>query len=213
MALLRYLHIISIVAFLSVFLMTGCSRQLSFMGTELNPIKTAPAFQLQNQFGNMVSLSELSGKVVVLTFLYTSCPDTCPVITQTLRQTYLQLDKQVNDVAFVAISIDPKRDLSEEAYSYSKRHNMLNKWNFLVGRPDELNPIWGSYYISTSLQEGTPSTTKRNSAKNFRDQGLDELIAHSYPIYLIDRNGHLRVLFTNPPIDPSPLLHDIKLLL
>jgi len=213
MTLLRHLYIVSIVACMSVFLATGCSRQLSFMGTELNPIKTAPAFQLQNQFGNTVNLSELSGKVIVLTFLYTSCPDICPVITQTLRQTYIQLDERVNDVAFIAISIDPKRDLREEAYSYSKKHDMLNKWDFLIGKPDELNQILDSYYISTSWGENTTTTPPKSSAKNFRDQDLYELIAHSYPIYLIDRNGHLRVLFTNPSIDPSPLLHDIKLLI
>ena len=66
-------------------LATACSGSESFRGTALDTPDTAPPFQLRDQFGQAVSLSDYLGKPVVLTFLYTSCPDICPIVTETLH--------------------------------------------------------------------------------------------------------------------------------
>jgi len=76
------------VAIALALLATACTSNDSFEGTELTSRDPAPGFRLTDQFGRPVALDEISGEVVALTFLYTNCPDTCPLTTQTLRQAY-----------------------------------------------------------------------------------------------------------------------------
>ena len=136
----------------ALLLATACSQATSqaasFEGTELDPVRAATGFQLHDQFENRVSFSDLVGKVVILTFLYTNCPDICPVITETLKRAHTQLGDDADEVRMVAVSVDPERDTVEQAHRYSERSGMLDTWAFLVGTEDELTPIWSAYYIA-----------------------------------------------------------------
>ena len=180
----------------------------------------APGFQLRDQFENRVSLSDLAGKVVVLTFLYTNCPDVCPIITETLKRAHTQLGDDAEEVRMVAVSVDPARDTTEQAHLYSERSGMLDRWAFLVGEKEKLAPIWSAYYIAAQhqgLEEGDGALDRlADDADSHTDADIEELgylVSHSSAAYLIDRQGRLRVLFTELSLDPEPLLHDIRLLL
>ena len=204
----------------ALLLATACSQAESFEGTELDPVRAATGFQLHDQFENTVSLSDLTGKVVVLTFLYTNCPDICPVITETLKRAHTQLGDDAEEVRMVAVSVDPALDTAEQVHRYSERSGMLDKWAFLVGTEDELAPIWSAYYIAAQrqgLKEGGGALDKlANEADSHTDTDIEELgylVAHSSAAYLIDRQGRLRVLFTELSLDPEQLVHDIRLLL
>ncbi len=204
----------------ALLLATACSQAASFEGTELDPVRAATGFYLHDQFENRVSLSDLSGKVVVLTFLYTNCPDICPVITETLKRAHTQLGDDADEVRMVAVSVDPERDTEEQALRYSERSGMLDRWAFLVGTEDELTPIWSAYYIAAQrqgLDEGGGALDRlADEADSHADADIEELaylVTHSSAAYLIDRQGRLRVLFTELSLDPEPLLHDIRLLL
>ena len=204
----------------ALLLATACSQTASFEGTELSPVQMATDFQLNDQFENRVSLSDLTGKVVVLTFLYTNCPDICPVITETLKRAHTQLGADANEVRMVAVSVDPARDTVEEVHGYSTRSGMLDRWAFLVGTEYELTPIWSAYYIAAQRQgleeSGGALDHLADEADSHTDADLEELgylVTHSSAAYLIDRKGRLRVLFTELSLDPEPLLHDIRLLL
>ena len=204
----------------AILLIAACSQATSFEGTELDPVRAATGFQLHDQFENTVSLGDLAGKVVVLTFLYTNCPDICPVITETLKRAHEQLGDDADEVRMVAISVDPARDTVEQVHGYSERSGMLDRWAFLVGTEEELAPIWSAYYIAAQRQElekdGGALDQLADEADSHANADIEELgylVAHSSAAYLIDRQGRLRVLFTELSLDPEPLLHDIRLLL
>ena len=160
--------------------------------------------------------------MVLLTFLYTSCPDICPVVTGQIHYAYSLLGRDASNVAFLAVSVDPEHDSVEDAYSYSQKWDMLDKWSFLVGTREELQPVWRAYYIDPASDheagghdhQDTPEHQDEAGGVAGPDQDAIEgyLISHSAPVYLIDREGRMRVLST-PPLDPDGIAHDIRLLL
>ena len=211
----------------AILLAVACSKPPSFEGTVLKPPSPAPDFTLQDQFGTSFSLSNLKGKTVVLTFLYTNCPDICPLTAESLHRAYEQLGEDTSKIEFVAVSVDPQRDSVEQAYTYSEEKGMLHKWRFLVGSEEDLASVWAAYYVGplrndpidgTSDHDGSNSDTKAsegtNSVDTFREAVEREYdISHQAPVYLIDREGNRRVIITSLLLDPSPLVHDIRVLL
>ncbi|MDO8750112.1 MAG: SCO family protein [Dehalococcoidia bacterium] len=152
-----------------------------------------------------MSLSSFKGKVVGLTFIYTSCPDACPLTTQTLGMAYDALEADVTKTAFLAITVDPERDTVEQVYRYSEQMGMLHKWAFLTGTRQELEAVWRNYHVAAEKE-----TSHEASAQSV---ATEYLVGHSAPVYLIDREGKLRVVSATPPLVPQPLVHDIRLLL
>ena len=209
-------------------LATACSGSESFRGTALDTPDTAPPFQLRDQFGQAVSLSDYLGKPVVLTFLYTSCPDICPIVTETLHRTHVLLGSDAEEVEFLAISVDPARDSIEKIHEYSKDRDMQDRWRFLTGTEEELKSVWKLYWLapirgrsnSDEYQDGEGSPDEDIEIE--LDEGLDQalanhaegyLVGHTAPVFLIDRKGYRRAVFTNLSLDPIPLVHDIRMLL
>lgn len=190
------------VAITLALLATACTSNDSFEGTEITSRDPAPDFRLTDQFGLPVTLDEISGEVVALTFLYTHCPDTCPLATQTLRQAYDALGDYATRVKFVAISVDPARDTPERTHAYSVQWDMADKWIFLTGREEDMEPVWRSYYVAVHQQE--PQNDK---------SAQEHLIGHSAPVYLMDRDRKMRIVFTSLTLDPGPLVRDIRRLL
>ncbi len=203
---------------------TACTSSDPFEGTELTSRDPAPDFRLTDQFGRPVALDEIPGEVVALTFLYTNCPDTCPLTTQTLRQAYDTLGGDAGRVGFVAISVDPARDTPERTHAYSEQWDMLDKWTFLTGSEEDLEPVWRSYYVAAQRQApesggGAPGHTGQEPAVETltEEEGLSNtaayLVSHSAPVYLIDRDRKLRIVFTSLTLDPAPLVRDVRRLL
>ena len=201
----------------------ACSQTEPFQGTTLTPGQEATPFDLIDQFGQPVSFSDFDDSVVVLTFLYTNCPDVCPITTSQLRDAHEMLGEDADNVSFVAISIDPERDTIDELHRFSDHWEMTDNWSYLVGDEDTLRPIWESYYIDPTIiqnrEEEPPNSqppTPVPSAGGVR--GLQQdilqryLIIHSAPVYIIDRNGVMRVVFTLP-FDTEALVHDVRQLI
>jgi protein SCO1/2 len=143
-------------------------------GTDLGDV-TAPDFRLTDQFGKQVSLSQFKGKPVIVTFLYTHCPDVCPLIANQLHTTMLDLGKDAQKVGVLAISVDPKRDTIAAAMAFSQEHQMTSYWHFLVGTEAQLSPVWTAYAIGAQQDKATTSM-------------------HTAVLYVIDKEGHERVL-------------------
>lgn len=216
-ALARSIFIIALLAFLSA----ACSTApLPFKGTRLTAESPAYDFMLHDQFGEESGLRDHRGKVVLLTFLYTNCPDVCPITTSQLRSAREMLGDSADDVAIVAVSVDPERDSTEAAYQFSERWRMTDIWSYLVGSEDELKPIWKAYYLDPAIPD---SRSERRVAEvevgeshpaGSVDAPIADsyLVIHSAPIYLIDQEGRLRVVFTLP-FETEYLVHDVKLLL
>ena len=204
-------------------LLTGCASQPDELrGTILRSGDPASDFTLTDQFGQTASLADFQGDVVALTFLYTYCPDVCPVVANHLRTIHQQLGAAAGEVSFVIVSVDPERDTVERAHEYSERWKMLDDWRYLVGAREELEPIWEAYFVSSFVDRQTsagdliptpvPQVPSAGVDDLQREIALRYTVAHSSPIYLIDREGRKRVLFTLP-LDPSDVVHDINALL
>src|SRR5712692_6424121 len=122
------------------------ASQSGLQGTDLGSVP-APDFRLKDQFGKQVSLSQFKGKPVVLTFLYTHCPDVCPVTADKLHIVMQNLGSDAQRVTMLAVSMDPKGDTTAAALNFSKVHRLVDYWHYLVGTHDELAPVWSSYSV------------------------------------------------------------------
>ena len=173
------------------------SEPASFRGTtyaERYPVE--PDFALTRANGNSFRLSERRGRIIVLFFGYTSCPDVCPITMAELNQTLEKLDDQAAQVQVLFVTVDPQRDTPERVQEYVDHFNP----NFigLSGSEAELAKMWNDYGVFREVVEGT-------SAAGY-------LVNHTARVTLIDRQGNLRVSFPfDTPVED--IVHDLKLLL
>jgi len=173
------------------------TQTAALQGTDLGGVN-APDFRLTDQFGNAVSLSQFHGHPVVLTFLYTKCPDTCPLIADKLHLALDKLGNESPNVDVLAVSTDPQNDTTQAAYHFSQVHHLLNQWHFLVGARAALTPIWSAYHVYAAAT--TPTATDNNT------------VDHTVAIYLIDKQGHERV-YLGEDFDPNVLASNLRTLL
>src|SRR5918999_5633656 len=103
----------------------------------LPTIGAAPDFALTSQDNQPVTLQDFRGKVVAVTFIYTSCPDTCPLLTMKMAQVQDDLGPRFGTkVAFVSITVDPERDTPEALKDYAEAFDADPAgWAFLTGPP------------------------------------------------------------------------------
>ena len=214
-----YIGLSVLCASVALIVVAGCGETQEFQGTVLTSGNHAPDFELTNQFGNQVGLSDYRGKPVLLTFLYTNCPDVCPITASQLRQTLDSLGDDGEHVRVAALSLDPERDTVKAAFEFSDRWEMTQDWDFLIGNRDILEPVWSCYYLDPVVVEQGDSDGAEQAMGSGGGLGslrksfsARYLVIHSNPVYLIDSGGIMRVVFTSP-LDPEEMAHDVRLLL
>lgn len=174
---------------------TTSTNQSGLQGTDLGGT-IAPDFKLTDQFGKTITLSQFKGKPTILTFLYTHCPDQCPLTAEKLHAVMLNLGSQAQNVAVLAVSTDPQRDTIAAALNFSKVHRMLNYWHYLIGSHTQLSPIWSSYSVYAAP---TPTTTGGT-------------ISHTTAIFIIDKQGRERI-YLGSDATTAQLTADLQVLL
>lgn len=172
---------------------SSSSTASGFQGTDLGSTP-APNFQLTDQYGKTISLAQFRGEPVIVTFLYTHCPDICPLTAEHLHTSLLQLGPDAHKVAVLAVSTDPKGDTTSAALNFSIAHNMQTYWHFLTGKQQQLAPIWTGYSVYAQAV----------AAQN--------TINHSTALYLIDKQGKERV-YMDDSFQPTQLASNLKILL
>src|ERR687891_2085842 len=120
---------------------SGSSR---FEGAVMPKNLRAPDFELKNQDGDTISMRDFRGEPVIVTFLYTTCEDTCPVQAQTVRGA---LDDLGEDVPAIAIAVDPPTDTPEGARAFLSEQHALGRLDFVLGSRAELRPLWNGFFI------------------------------------------------------------------
>ena len=156
----------------------------------------APAFSLTTQDGARVSLHDLRGKVVALTFIYAKCADTCPLLTAKMAGLQTRLGTDFGPrVFFASITVDPERDTPDVLKHYAHGHGAdLRGWAFLTGAPAEIHEVakrYGVYY--------------KKSARGDVD--------HTFLTSLVDSRGMLRVQYLGVRFDPDEMLRDLRSLI
>jgi protein SCO1 len=164
--------------------------------TSLPRIGPAPEFTLTNQNGNRLSLEELQGKVVVVTFIFASCTDACPLLTAKMAMLQSRLGRDLGpEIFFVSVTVDPERDTPEVLKRYASAHGAeLAGWAFLTGTPAEIRDVTRRYGVAY----------KKMPSGN---------VDHTFLTSLVDRRGRLRVQYLGVRFDPDELLKDIRSLL
>src|SRR4051812_44003582 len=145
-------------------------------------------FTLRDQDGKPASLAAYRGKVVVLTFMYSTCKDTCPLQADQIRGA---LDDLGGDAPpALTVSVDPANDTPDRAKSFLLKHSLTGRMRFLLGSRAQLAPVWKAYGI--------------------QPQGA--AFDHSAYVLLIDKQGRQRIGFPLNQLTPEGLAHDIRLL-
>lgn len=121
------------------------SSSATFFDMEVN--RPAADFTLVNQDGKPVSLRDLRGSFVLLDFVYTSCPDVCPLMTATFRRIQDELGGRLGKgVFFVSITLDPEFDTSARLKAYAEAFQARQAgWHFLTGDPDTVYAVAAAY--------------------------------------------------------------------
>ena len=171
---------------------SSTTNTLGLQGTDLGSVP-APDFRLTDQFGQQVSLSQFKGKPVVVTFMYTHCPDVCPLIAEKLHTVMQGLGSDAQKVAILAVSVDPKGDTRTAAMSFSEQHKMTGYWHFLIGAQNQLSPVWTAYAIDAQRISASTST-------------------HTSALYVIDKEGRERVIL-DQDFTSAQMTSDLKTLL
>jgi protein SCO1/2 len=163
-------------------------------GSIIEPPKPMPDFTLQSARGP-VSLSSLRGKIVVLYFGYTACPDVCPTTLANLRQALTDLGPQADQVQVVLVSVDWKRDTPENLASYLSafRPDFLG----LTGSQAQIDAVTRDFGIYYKLNEP--------DAKGYFS------VDHTATVQVLDREGNL-ILTWPYGQTPADLLDDLKVL-
>ena len=173
---------------------------------------------MTDQFGAQKSLrQDFSGKVVVLTFLYTECPDVCPIVANHLRDIAMLMEEDGIDASIVIVSVDPEEDTVDSALAYSERWQMTDSWTYLVGEEVVLKEVWKAYYIDPYVHgpvranmKSTPQVSESGGGGVSALAEQTGRVIHSAPIYIIDAEGVMRSIFTLP-LESEDVAHDIRL--
>jgi len=157
-------------------------------------VKTAVAdFKLTDQNGKSFQFSGKRGKLVLATFIFTSCPDVCPLFSAKFAAIQRALEeKQIKDYWLLSITTDPEGDNPAVLKEYAGRFNAdLNRWAFLTGSRTDLSKVWKAFGVNV---------TKTASGQVF----------HTALTTLIDRQGTRRVNYYGDQWLDQEVLKDIQ---
>ena len=149
----------------------------------------APDFNLEDQFGHPVSLSSLRGQEVVLAFIDSRCTSLCPLTANIMYNAKAQLGASATSkVTLVAINANPTATSIATVQAWSINHGMLHQWLFLTGSPQQLQDVYHRYGVYVQVDAN----------------GND---VHDASMYIIDAQGHERLLFETLDSNSKPDLN------
>jgi protein SCO1 len=168
-----------------------------FAGTAAKPPKSAPGLPLKDYLGNSLTASSLRGKTVLVTFIYTHCPDVCPLIVSHLHAAQDRLGAEVKKLQIIAVSVDPRGDTPKTVAAFLKVHQMTGRMRYLIGSRPQLERVWRAWNI---ISKNAPKKSK-----------TPDLVEHSALIYGINGSGKISTLYP-ANFAPQQIVHDVPLL-
>jgi protein SCO1/2 len=161
----------------------------------LEPARLAPPLSLRNYLGQPVNIDSYKGKVVLVTFLYTTCPDICPLITSDLRVALNEMGPaKAAKVQIIAVSVDPRVDTPKSVAAFLARHGMTGRMQYLIGSRRELARVWKAWGVGSEQDAEQP-----------------QFVNHTGIVYGITASGKRMTLY-QASFEPSEIVHDVPLL-
>ena len=157
-------------------------------------IGAAPTFALTTQDKAPLRLADLRGKIVAVTFIFTTCQDTCPVLTAKLVGVQKKLPADISpNVAFVAISLTPKHDTPDVLKAYANAHGAdLARWSFLTGDAKQIHSLAKQYGVFVKVKKSADD------------------VDHGFLTSIIDRAGVIRVQYMGVRFEQNEFLADLQ---
>lgn len=162
-------------------------------------LRPAPPFRLVDTAGRAVSLADFKGKVVVLNFIYTFCPDVCPLHSAQIAGLQAQINRTAmrDLVQFISITTDPQRDSPQVMRDYGVSHGLDSaNWRFLTsadGRPRATRTLARDYGLKFTTGDGG-------------------YLLHGVVTHVIDKSGNLRARYHGLKVDPLNIILHINAL-
>jgi protein SCO1/2 len=181
--------------------LTGCmdkadSPRLSFKNTDLTGLDYAKDFALTDHTGKPRTLADFKGKVVVMFFGYTQCPDVCPTTMAEMAAVMKELGPQAEQVQVLFVTVDPERDTQALLAQYVPAFDP--RFLGLYGTAEQTAAVGKEFKVFYAKVPG----------KTAGSYTMD----HTAGSYVFDKNGKIR-LFLRHGQGPAPIVHDIKQLL
>ena len=169
-------------------------QHAALVGQAADPSVAVPDFALHDQDGNLVRLRAQHGRVVVLTFLYTSCVDVCPLLAANLERALRTLPAHDRaQVRVLAVSVDPKGDTPAAVRRFVRVHRLGPQFRYLTGPHARLARVWQDWNVLVAPTAG-------------------ERVGHSAFVWILDRRGRTRVSLPSETA-PAPVARDLRALL
>jgi protein SCO1/2 len=187
-----------ITLFLLLLSLTACDQKstLDFKNTDVTGLSYATDFSLPDFNGKLRHLTDFKGKVVLMFFGYTQCPDVCPTTMAELATVMRELGPLADQVQVIFVSLDPERDTAKILAQYVPAFD--KRFLGLVGDEAATRKFANDFKIFYQKVPGkTPETYT---------------VDHSSGSYVFDKEGRIR-LFVRFNEGPEPIVHDLKLLL
>lgn len=167
----------------------------SYRGAVASPAAVVPPLRLRNYLGAPVNIAQYRGKAVLVTFLYTNCPDVCPLIAANLRVAQNRMGPAESSKAqIIAVSVDPRGDTPKAVGAFLARHEMTGRMQYLIGSAPELAKVWSAWNVGSEADAQQP-----------------QLVNHSGLVYGISASGKITTLYP-ANFKPSDIAHDVPLL-
>jgi cytochrome oxidase Cu insertion factor (SCO1/SenC/PrrC family) len=153
------------------------SSMAAFLGRVLLPPTPAPAIALVDQTGTTMTLDQLRGKVVVVTFFNSNCSDACPVLAADIKQADIDLGANQARVVFLTVNTDPQQTAGTPlpAAVTDTGLSAAGNWHFLTGPLATLDGVWRSYGVTINVSAASGA------------------VVHNNVMYFVDPNGQLLI--------------------
>jgi protein SCO1/2 len=187
--------------------LAACTATHEWSGAPVDPPAPAPALALTGAGGRPFDLASERGKVVLVFFGYTRCPDVCPTTLADWSKARRALGADTAQVRFVFVSVDTERDPPDSAAAYARRFDPA--FVGLGGTPQQMDAVRSAWGVAA-----TPETPQADphAAHGAGDGATTTMISHTPRTFVIDPEGRLRLLFA-PDVRPDGVVADVRALL
>lgn len=169
-------------------------------GPEVHKDLSNQSFTLLNQNSvKVVFPDDFKDNISVISFIYTHCPDVCPVITANLTNIQREL-QDTSNVRFVEISFDPERDTPSVLKEYKELYRLNDKFSLLTGNPATINTLLGRLDI----------VAEKTQIDSLQQDNSQYFMKHSNTIYLMDGNNRIRAEYPASVVPPENVIEDIR---
>ncbi|MCM8745573.1 SCO family protein [Thermomicrobium sp. CFH 73360] len=168
----------------------------AFNGMLLDPPQDVPVVRLQGSDGQAHALTDFRGKVTVVFFGYTHCPDVCPMTASTVTRARELLGNQADRIQFVFVSVDPERDTPERLASYLAKYD--SSYIGLTGDEQAIQELATAFGVHYAKVQSTSA--------------LGYLVEHTASTFVLDREGRLRAVLPFG-LTPEQMASDLRTLL